>query len=114
MSRVIKRLRNTREQHYSVFRGAFVGSSYDDPPAMPEAEQARLHAVHLPSGAHALGRRMADINLADTGAGLSAVRRHGGTGAVGPEEKLQIGDTILLMGSESAVVAAESLLLTGK
>lgn len=114
MSRVIKRLRNTREQQYSVFRGAFLGSSYDDAPAMPEAEQARLHAVHLPAGAHALGRRMADIDLSSTGAGLSAVRRHGGTGVVAAEEKLQIGDIILLMGSESAVVAAESLLLTGK
>ncbi|HWT53806.1 MAG TPA: cation:proton antiporter [Rhodocyclaceae bacterium] len=114
MSRVIKRLRTTREQYYTTFRGAFSGTSYDDGPAMPEADQARLHAVHLPVGAHVLGKCMADVELAATGAGLSAVRRLGGKGIVGLDEPLQIGDTVLLMGSESAVIAAESLLLTGK
>jgi CPA2 family monovalent cation:H+ antiporter-2 len=114
MSRVIKRLRSTREQYYTTFRGAFAGTSFEEGPAMPEAEQTRLHAVHLPADAHALGKCMADIDLASTGAGLSGVRRRGGKGVVGPEESLQIGDTVLLMGSELAVVAAESLLLTGK
>jgi monovalent cation:H+ antiporter-2, CPA2 family len=113
MNHVITRLRTTREQHYSVFRGAF-RSAEDDMPAMPESEQARLHAVHLPDGAHALGKCMMDIDLASTGARLSAVRRRGGKGVVPHDESLQIGDTILLMGSQAAVVAAESLLLTGK
>lgn len=114
MHRVIKRLRNVREQHYSVFRGAFAGSAYDDALILPEAEQARLHAVHLPAGAHAVGRRMDELDLGTTGAGLSSVRRRSGKGVVASDEQLQIGDTVLLMGSEAAVVAAESLLLTGE
>lgn len=113
MHHVIKRLRNSREQYYSVFRGAFRGV-VDETAPMAESEQARLHAVHLPAGAHALGKCMAEIDLTTTGAGLSAVRRRGGKGIVGSDDRLQIGDTVLLMGSQSAVVAAESLLLTGK
>jgi CPA2 family monovalent cation:H+ antiporter-2 len=113
MHHVIKRLRNSREQYYSVFRGAFRGVAEDAAP-MAEADQARLHAVHLPADAFALGKCMRDIDLSLTGAGLSAVRRRGGKGVVAADEQLQIGDTILLMGSQAAVVAAESLLLTGK
>jgi CPA2 family monovalent cation:H+ antiporter-2 len=113
MHHVIKRLRNSREQYYSVFRGAFRGVA-DDAAPMAEADQARLHAVHLPAEAFALGKCMRDIDLSLTGAGLSAVRRRGGKGVVAADEQLQIGDTILLMGSQAAVVAAESLLLTGK
>jgi CPA2 family monovalent cation:H+ antiporter-2 len=113
MHHVIKRLRNSREQYYSVFRGAFRGGADDGVP-MAEADQARLHAVHLPADAYALGKSMAEIDINATGAGLSTVRRRGGKGTVAADELLQVGDTILLMGSQAAVVAAESLLLTGK
>ena len=67
-------------------------------PPLPEADQARLHAVHLPAGAYALGRSMVDIDLKSTHARLSTVRRRGGKGSVAADEQLQIGDTILLMG----------------
>lgn len=113
MHRVIKRLRSVREQHYTVFRGAFPGIG-DDASLLPESEQARLHAVHLPAGAYAVGLSVDELDLAVTGAGLSSVRRRGGKGVVASDEQLQIGDTVLLMGSQAAVVAAESLLLTGK
>ena len=113
MHRVIKRLRSVREQHYTVFRGAFPGIG-DDSALIPESEQARLHAVHLPAGAHAVGLSVDELDLDGTGAGLSSVRRRGGKGVVASDEPLQIGDTVLLMGSQAAVVAAESLLLTGK
>jgi CPA2 family monovalent cation:H+ antiporter-2 len=115
MHRVIKRLRMTREKHYSVFRGAFAGVPEDNEmPVLAEAEQARLHAVHLPAGAYALGRSLLEFDLKSTSARVSTVRRHGGKGTVAQEEQLQVGDTILLMGSQAAVIAAESLLLTGK
>ena len=113
MHRVIKRLRSVREQHYTVFRGAFPGIG-DDSVLIPESEQARLHAVHLPAGAYAVGLSVDELDLDGSGAGLSSVRRRGGKGVVASDEPLQIGDTVLLMGSQAAVVAAESLLLTGK
>lgn len=112
MQRVINRLRLTREQHYSVFRGAFRG--FTESQSMTESDLARLHAVHLPAGAHALGMCMGEIDMTATGAGVSSVRRLGGKGVVRMDEPLKIGDTVLLMGSQAAVVAAESLLLTGK
>jgi CPA2 family monovalent cation:H+ antiporter-2 len=113
MHHVIKRLRNTREQYYSVFRSAYRDMA-EEPVLLPESDRARLHAVHLPAEAHALGKCMSEIDLAPTGAGLSAVRRRGGKGVVPTDAPLQVGDIVLLMGSESAVVAAESLLLSGK
>lgn len=113
MHRVISRLRTTREQHYSVFRGVFPGVN-DDMPTLPESEQTRLHAVRLPAQAYALGLCMESIDLGPTGARLSSVRRRGGMGVLPLNEPLQTGDTVLLMGSQAAVAAAESLLLTGK
>ncbi|HTJ97076.1 MAG TPA: cation:proton antiporter [Rhodocyclaceae bacterium] len=113
MHRVIKRLRNLREQHYSVFRGAFPGMQ-EDSAVLPDAEQARLHAVHLPAEAHAIGLSMDALDLSKTGARVSAVRRRGGKGHVPANGVLQSGDTIVLMGTEAEVVAAETLLLTGK
>ena len=112
MHRVIKRLRGMREQHYSMFRGVFPGVT-DEQTTVSEAEQKRLHAVHLPEGAHALGLTVEVLDIGATGAHVSTVRRRGGKGILPPGETLRVGDTVLLMGDQAALAAAESLLLTG-
>ena len=43
-----------------------------------------------------------------------SAKRRGGKGVLPSDEALKAGDTVLLIGSEAAVVAAESVLLTGK
>ena len=113
MHRVIKRLRGMREQHYSMFRGVFPGVT-DEQSTVSEAEQKRLHAVHLPEGAHALGLTVEVLDIGATGAHVSTVRRRGGKGILPPGETLRVGDTVLLMGDQAALAAAESLLLTGR
>ncbi|MBX9847659.1 MAG: cation:proton antiporter [Rhodocyclaceae bacterium] len=113
MNRVINRLRGLREQHYSMFRGVFPGVT-DDTSLLPEAEQTRLHAVHLPAEAYALGLAIESLDLSSTGARISTVRRRSGKGVLPPGEPLQMGDTVLLMGNQAALASAESLLLTGR
>ncbi|HTH93682.1 MAG TPA: cation:proton antiporter [Rhodocyclaceae bacterium] len=111
IERVITQLRSVREQHYSTFRGAFAAGFGTE---AAEAEQARLHAVRLPDGAHVLGKSVAEINFTAIGVRVSSVRRHGGKGTVQVGEPLRVGDIVLLMGNQTEVAAAESLLLTGK
>src|SRR5919201_3477557 len=68
LARVMRRVRNVRDQQYSLLRGLFPGTS--EPRA--EDEVSRLHAVTLEPGAHALGRTLAELDLAEFGVQLRA------------------------------------------
>jgi CPA2 family monovalent cation:H+ antiporter-2 len=54
MHKVIKRLREMREQHYALLRGFFHGAT-DAGAHLADADQPRLHAVTLVPGAWAIG-----------------------------------------------------------
>ena len=59
---MLKRIRAIREERYSLFRGFFHGAT--DMSDAAENLQPRLHSVHLPERAHALGRALAALELA--------------------------------------------------
>jgi CPA2 family monovalent cation:H+ antiporter-2 len=113
MHRVIRRLRELREQHYALLRGFFHGAS-DLQEGLADAEQPRLRAVTLDDGAWAVGRSIAELELEKLGAGVTALRRRSQpdarvTGAL----KLQAGDIVVLRGSAAQLKAAEERLLKG-
>jgi CPA2 family monovalent cation:H+ antiporter-2 len=113
MHRVIRRLRELREQHYALLRGFFHGAS-DAGAHLSDAEQPRLHAVTLDAGAWAVGRTLEEIALEKVGAGVTAIRRRGTRQlAPAPELSLQEGDTVVLQGNAAAVAGAEVRLLQG-
>lgn len=113
MHRVIKRLRELREQHYALLRGFFHGAT-DVGDHLVDAEQPRLHAVTLTPGAWAIGRRLGDVGLEKVGAGVTAIRRRSQRG-IKPaiDMELLAGDVVVLLGPLTAVTAGEDLLLRG-
>ncbi len=113
LTRVLRRIRETRESRYELFRGFYRGMT-DATEDEDQALQPRLHSVLVAAGAKAIGRRLLDLNLAQAGVEVTAVRRRKvRTAAPAPDMLIEEGDVIVLLGSESAVAAAEIRLLQG-
>ena len=113
MHRVIRRLRELREQHYALLRGFFHGAT-DTGANLADAEQPRLHAVTLESAAWSVGRTLAEVNLGKVDAGVTAIRRrlHPNVPVI-PDTVLQAGDVVVIRGSAVQVAAGEQRLLRG-
>ncbi|MCK9285067.1 MAG: monovalent cation:proton antiporter-2 (CPA2) family protein [Rhodocyclaceae bacterium] len=112
MSRVVRRLREMREQHYVLLRGFFHGAT-DAHESLDEADQPRLRAVVLGDGAQAIGRAVVDLGLDAFGCTVSAVRRRG-VRRVESTAPLSAGDVVVLLGPPAALAAAEQSLLSGR
>ncbi|HTN47906.1 MAG TPA: cation:proton antiporter [Burkholderiaceae bacterium] len=111
LSRVVRRVREARDQRYRLLRGYFHGSS-DDEDALEEEAHARLHSVTLDPGSVAVGKRIGALDLAVVGADVTAVRRRGIRGAEpSPDMVLQAGDVLVLRGRTEALELAEEQLL---
>lgn len=113
LSRVLRRIRETREHRYDLFRGFFRGmtdaSEHDD-----QAQQPRLHSVLVTAGAWSAGKTLGELNLAVEGVEVTAVRRRNvRTATPAPDTRIEEGDVVVLLGSEAAVAAAEIKLLQG-
>ncbi len=111
MARVVRRVREARDQRYRLLRGYFHGAGDDE--ASPEDEShERLHSVAVEAGAAAVGRRIGDLRLSEAGAEVTAIRRRGIRGAdPSPEMILQVGDVVVLRGVPESVERAEARLL---
>ena len=113
MHRVIRRLRELREQHYALLRGFFHGAT-DAGEAVSDTDQPRLHAVTLDANAWAVGRSVAELDLEKVSAGVTAIRRRTQpVVAVAADTTLQGGDVVVIRGGATAVVAGEERLLRG-
>jgi K+:H+ antiporter len=111
LKRVVRRIRDVREDRYSLMRGFFHGGS-DEPGDFDDAGEQRLHSVALPAGADAVGRSLADLGLERLGVGVTALRRaEQRMIAPGPRTELQEGDVIVLRGTAEQLAAAEMRLL---
>lgn len=114
LSRVVKRIRQFREERYQLFRGFFHGLSDYDLEARDD-EQLRLHSVVLTANAFACNQRLKVLNVASYGVGIKSIRRPGlkGLDPV-PDLMLVEGDVIVLQGKPNNLASAEKFLLTGK
>jgi CPA2 family monovalent cation:H+ antiporter-2 len=111
LNRVLRRIRETREHRYNLFRGFFRGIT-DESDSDDQALQPRLHSVLITAGAKTIGRQLLELNL--TGVEVTAVRRrHVRTTTPAPEMRIEEGDVVVLLGAETAVAAAEMKLLQG-
>ena len=111
--RVVDQIRTVRDRRYRLLRGFYRGAS-DDAADLDEANQPRLHSVSLEPGAYAVGRRLAELDLAGLGAAVTSLRRRGiRADEPGPETQFQAGDVVVLLGRPAAVEAAEMRLLQG-
>jgi len=113
LHRIIKRLRELREQHYGLLRGFFHGAT-DVGDRLDEEDLPRLHSVALTEGTYGVGRRLDELELGDLGVTVSALRRHGLRG-LEPDGAviLAVGDVVVLLGTAAAVTDGEARLLRG-
>lgn len=109
LRRVVHRVQAARDERYAALRGYFHGAS--DVSDDPEHTHVRLHSVTLHGGAAAIGRRIAELALEDTGAEVTTLRRDGQSLRFDPETVLLEGDVLVLRGEGEAVGRAESRLL---
>lgn len=112
-NRVLVRMRETREQRYSVFRGFFRGVT-DETDDIDQAEQPRLHSVKITPGAAAIGRPLGELDLGALGVETTLLRRHNArTVTPAPDSRVEEGDVLVLLGTEEGVTAAEMKLMQG-
>jgi CPA2 family monovalent cation:H+ antiporter-2 len=113
LSRVVRRMRAVRDEQYGLLKGLFHGAS--DEAESVEAAQPRLHAVTLSGGAHAVGKTLDELGLAELGLQVKAVRRPGAARRLAPQEvgALEQGDVVVLLGVPDLLAAAEIRLLQG-
>ncbi len=113
LNRVLRRIRETREQRYSLFRGFFRGITDEGDPEN-QALQPRLHSVMIAPGAAAIGKALGKIDLASLEVEVTAVRRRNvRTVTPAPDTCIEEGDVLVLLGIEADLAAAEMKLLQG-
>jgi len=113
LNRVLNRIRETREQRYSLFRGFFRGIT-DDAGDGDEAEQPRLHSVVITPRAAAIGRTIGEMGLGRLNVQVTAVRRRNIRGvAPEPGTRIEEGDVLVLLGTQKDLAAAEIRLIQG-
>ncbi len=111
LSRVVKRVREARDQRYRMLRGHF-HSITDEEDEVDDDEHERLHSVSIDADAAAVGEALRDLDLATIGAEITSVRRRGIRGAdPSPDMRLEAGDIVVLRGVPDALELAEQRLL---
>jgi monovalent cation:H+ antiporter-2, CPA2 family len=106
LSRVVRRVQKARDSRYRFLRGYFHGA--DDRVEFDDDAHARLHSVAVEQGAAAVGRSLGELDLAELGAEVTAVRRRGIRGAdPAADLVLQAGDVLVLRGPQEALELAE-------
>jgi len=113
LSRVLKRIREVREQRYGLFRGFFSGAS-DINIEQSELVQPRLQSVHLTPGAAAVGKSLGELGLDNLMVEVIAVRRHNIRGVdPSPDTRVEAGDVLVMRGVPENLAVAEIRLLQG-
>ncbi len=113
LNRVLRRIRDTREQRYSLLRGFFHGAS-DEIEDAAHDEQRFLHSVLITQGAAAIGKTLGQLNLAACRVEVKAVRRPGITAqAPQPAARIEAGDVLVLYGTEHDCASAEIRVMQG-
>jgi CPA2 family monovalent cation:H+ antiporter-2 len=111
LNRVLARIREIREERYSLFRGFFHGAT--DAADAAENLQPRLHSVLLTDRSAAVGRTLADFDFKDL-VEVTGVRRRGTRSTVPqPDYRFEAGDVVVLLGRPEDLTVAERRLLRG-
>ncbi len=113
LTRVLKRIRDVREQRYGLFKGFFRGAS-DNDADLDEDVQPRLQSVAITKGAYAIGKTLSELQLDMLQVEVVAVRRHNIRG-LDPSSDTRIAesDVLVLRGVPEGLAAAEIRLLQG-
>ena len=113
LNRVLRRIRDTREQRYGLLRGFFHGAT-DQVEDSAHRGQRVLHSVLIPPGSAAVGEMLGELDLASLQVEIRAMRRGGlHIEAPPPERRIAENDVLVLFGSEENCAAAQMRLMQG-
>ncbi|MEN8803471.1 MAG: cation:proton antiporter, partial [Thiogranum sp.] len=113
LPRIIRKIERVRGHRYGELRQVFpkeAARHLDETHALRE----QLSTVAVPPGAHAVGRTLSELQLAESEVMVNAIRRGGITGREPlPDTELREGDVVVLFGTPEALERGESILLSG-
>lgn len=111
--RILRRIREIREQRYSLLRGFYHGVN-DETEEGSENSLPRLLTITIIPGAAAINKTLGDIDLASLAVEVTAVRRRNIRGLLPTEEtRLEAGDVVVLRGIQQNLATAEIKLMQG-
>ena len=111
--RILRRIRAIREQRYSLLRGFYYGVT-DEADDGSEKLLPRLLTITIIPGAAAIGKTLGEIDLSSLAVEVTAVRRRNIRGSLPTNEtRLEMGDVVVLRGTQENLAAAEIKLLQG-
>jgi CPA2 family monovalent cation:H+ antiporter-2 len=111
LTRVLRRLRDIRQERYRLLRGFF--------PGVTDAEQAdhdapRLRTVVASGNAACIGKTLGSLNLDGMDVTVTAIRRTGEREVnPAPQTRVKAGDVLVLLGTQENIAKAEIRLLQG-
>ena len=113
LNRVLRRIRDTREQRYGMLRGFFHGAT-DEAEDSAHKGQKVLHSVLIAPGAAAVGRSLGELGPGLQEVEVRAMRRGGiHSESPPPDKRIAEGDVLVLFGSEEQCAAAQIVLMQG-
>lgn len=111
--RILRRMRNIREQRYSLFRGFFFGTT-DEIEEGNERLFPRLLTITIIPGAAAINKTLGELDLAGLSVEVTAIRRRSIRRLLPADEtRLEEGDVVVLRGMQENLAAAEIRLIQG-
>ena len=111
LNRVLRRLRDVRQERYQALGGGFFPGATDEE---SDQDQARLQTIVIGPSAAIVGKSLGSLNLEQNGVRVTAIRRKGSREIdPGPEALVHGGDVLVLLGSPSALATAEIRILQG-
>ena len=113
-NRVLRRIRDTREQRYGLFRGFYHGVT-DEPDDAGDRLQVRLHSVLIAPGSASIGKTLKELELDRFNVEVTAIRQRNVRNQFpDPETRVQERDVIVLRGVQESLALAEMFLLQGE
>ena len=110
--RILRRIREIREQRYSLLRGFYYGVT--DETEDSEKLLPRLLTITITPDAAAVNKTLDEIDLVSLDVEVTAVRRRNIRGLLPtPETRLEAGDVVVLKGTQENLAAAEIKLIQG-
>jgi CPA2 family monovalent cation:H+ antiporter-2 len=111
LNRVLKHLREARQERYSLMRGYFHGATDED---AEDHEAPRLRTLVTGENAACVGRTLGALNLAGMDVEVTAIRRTGEREVnPSPDAIVKAGDVLVLLGTQENLAKAEMRLLQG-
>jgi CPA2 family monovalent cation:H+ antiporter-2 len=112
LNRIVRHIRSTRDHRYRLLRGFFHGET--DAAAEAEHEEHNvMHTVVITPGAAAIGKSLRELALRELDVEIRTVRRGDAVQSLKPDTRIELGDAVVLLGTEQNCAAAEMKLMQG-